>query len=56
MTSAIQRNIVAQDLVSKAVTGGFVTSPQVLTEFAARLLHKISPPVTPEDVIILLRH
>src|SRR5947209_4074838 len=49
-----EKQRVAQELVSKAVAGELLTSPQVLTEFAATLLHKISPPVPAEDVMILL--
>lgn len=36
---------VARGLVRRALTGGFVTSTQVLEEFAAALLHKVSPRV-----------
>ena len=35
----------AQDLVRKAISGENVMSTQVLAEFAATLLHKLSPPV-----------
>ncbi|MGD0570283.1 MAG: PIN domain-containing protein [Candidatus Sulfotelmatobacter sp.] len=45
---------VAQDLVRKAVAGGFVISTQVLAEFAATLLHKLSPAPSSQDVIALL--
>lgn len=45
---------VAQDLVRKAVAGGLVTSTQVLAEFAATLLHKLSPAPSSQDVIALL--
>jgi predicted nucleic acid-binding protein len=45
---------VAQDLVRRAVAGEMVTSTQVLAEFAATLLHKISPAIRPEDVVALL--
>ena len=36
---------VARGFVRRALTGGFVTSTQVLGEFAAALLHKVSPRV-----------
>ena len=45
---------VAQDLVRKAVGGGLVISTQVLAEFAATLLHKLSPAPSSQDVIALL--
>jgi predicted nucleic acid-binding protein len=45
---------IAQDLVRKAVAGGLVISTQVLAEFAATLLHKLSPAPSSQDVIALL--
>jgi predicted nucleic acid-binding protein len=45
---------VAQDLVRKAVAGELVISTQVLAEFAATLLHKLSPAPSSQDVIALL--
>jgi predicted nucleic acid-binding protein len=45
---------VAQALVERAVAREVVASPQVLAEFAATLLHKLSPAVRPEDVITIL--
>jgi len=45
---------IAQDLLKKAVAGSCVISTQVLAEFAATLLHKIAPPVSPNEVLILL--
>ncbi len=44
----------AQALVRKAVAGEIVVSIQVLAEFAATLLHKMSPPSRPEDVTAVL--
>jgi predicted nucleic acid-binding protein len=41
---------IAQDLVRRALAGEIVISTQVLAEFAATLLHKMSPAPTPEDV------
>jgi predicted nucleic acid-binding protein len=45
---------VAQDLVRRAVAGEIVTSTQVLAEFAATLLHKLSPPASGADVSAIL--
>jgi len=45
---------IARDLVRRAVAGEIVTSTQVLGEFAAALLHKLSPKVRPEDVNSIL--
>lgn len=44
----------AQEFVRKAVAGGLVISTQVLAEFAATLLHKISPPPSSENIIAIL--
>lgn len=44
----------AQDLLRKALAGESVLSTQVLAEFAATLLHKLSPPVPPVDVLVIL--
>jgi len=40
----------AQELVRKALAGDTLLSAQVLAEFAATLLHKMSPPARPGDV------
>lgn len=45
---------IAQELVRKAVAGEIVMSSQVLAEFAATLLHKISPPAKHADLMVLL--
>jgi len=45
---------VARDLVRRALAGDMVTSTQVLAEFAATLLHKMSPAPHPEDVTAVL--
>jgi len=50
--SAKQR--VAQGLVRRAVAGEIVASTQVLAEFCTTLLHKLSPPLPPEDVVTIL--
>ena len=45
---------ISQDLVLKALDGEILASTQVLAEFAATLLHKISPPTGAENVKLLL--
>jgi predicted nucleic acid-binding protein len=45
---------ISQDLVRKAVAGEILVSTQVLGEFAATLLHKISPRARPRDVAAAL--
>jgi predicted nucleic acid-binding protein len=45
---------IAQGLLRRAVAGEIAASSQVLGEFAATLLHKLSPPASPEDLIALL--
>jgi predicted nucleic acid-binding protein len=45
---------IAQDLVMKALAGDIVASSQVLAEFSATLLHKLSPAARPADVIAIL--
>lgn len=47
---------IAQQLVRSAFTTRAVISAQVLTEFAATLLHKFSEHVTPQAVIAILDH
>src|SRR5215470_5047277 len=49
-----QKQRLAQDLVRKAIAGESVISTQVLAEFAATLLHKLSPPVAQGDVLVIL--
>jgi predicted nucleic acid-binding protein len=49
-----QKQKIAQDLVRRALAGEIVISTQVLAEFAATLLHKISPAPSPEDVVTIL--
>ena len=49
-----EKQRVAHELVRKAVAGKFVLSTQVLSEFASTLLHKASPPATPEAMIAIL--
>ena len=45
---------VAHELVEAAVTGKFVISMQVLSEFTSTLLHKASPAATPDAVTAIL--
>ena len=52
-TDPAKQNI-AQDIVRRAVAGEVVTSTQVLAEFAATLLHKLSPAARPADVLAIL--
>ena len=40
------KQTIAQELVRRAVSGAISTSTQVLAEFAATFLHKLSPPAT----------
>jgi len=49
-----RKQTMAQDLVRRALSSEAVISSQVLAEFAATLLHKLSPAARPEDVIALL--
>lgn len=49
-----RKQAIAQDLVRRTLGGEIVSSTQVLGEFAATLLHKLSPPVPPESVAVLL--
>jgi predicted nucleic acid-binding protein len=49
-----RKQSIAQGLVERAVAGEAVASPQVLGEFAATLLHKLSPAVRPEVVTAIL--
>ena len=44
----------AQELVRRALSGEIVLSTQVLGEFAATFLHKISPPARPQVVAAIL--
>ena len=50
----LRKQRIAQDLVIKALAGDIVVSSQVLAEFAATLLHKLSPAARPADVIAIL--
>ena len=52
--SDLEKRRVARELVRRAVAGEIITSAQVLAEFAATLLHKLTPPVCAEDAIVAL--
>jgi len=49
-----QQQRIAQALVRKALAGDMIMSTQVLAEFAATLLHKISPAAKHEELLALL--
>ena len=49
-----RKHRIAQDLLRRAVGGEFLTSGQVLAEFAATLLHKLSPPLGQKDITSVL--
>src|SRR5258708_13180563 len=49
--SSPKKQRVAQGLVRRAVAGEIVISSQVLAEFAAALLHKLSPAASSADVL-----
>jgi len=45
---------IARKIVRRALVGEVVASTQVLSEFAATLLHKLSPLARPEQLTVLL--
>lgn len=49
-----KKRSIAQDLTRRALAGEFLISVQVLSEFASTLLHKMSPPATPEQLVEIL--
>jgi predicted nucleic acid-binding protein len=53
-TTSPAKQAVAQRLLRAALAGHSVISAQVLAEFSAVLLHKISPPVRPSDLVVVL--
>jgi len=53
-SSDSRKQRVAQDLVRRALAGDILVSTQVLAEFAATLLHKITPAARLEDVTAVL--
>lgn len=52
--SAPAKQRIAQDLIRRAVAGEMLVSIQVLAEFAATLLHKLTPPAPPDGVLAIL--
>jgi len=50
----LRKSRIARDLLLEALSGQITTSTQVLAEFAATLLHKLSPPARAADVASLL--
>ena len=52
--SDARKQRIARDLVRKAVAGDVLLSTQVLAEFAATLLHKMTPPARPADIAAAL--
>jgi predicted nucleic acid-binding protein len=52
--SDVAKRTIAQDLLRRALNGEIVISTQVLAEFAATLLHKLSPKARPVDVSAIL--
>jgi predicted nucleic acid-binding protein len=48
------KQLIAQRLLRAALAGHSVISAQVLGEFAAVLLHKVSPGISPDDLIVVL--
>ena len=53
-TTDLQKQEVARGLVRRALAGHLAISTQVLTEFAAALLHKVIPRVDAESVLFAL--
>jgi predicted nucleic acid-binding protein len=53
-TTAPRKQRVAEELIRKGLAGEIVISVQVLAEFVATLLHKVSPPARPEVLISVL--
>jgi predicted nucleic acid-binding protein len=49
--SSPQKQEVARHLLKGGISGKIVISTQVLAEFAATMLHKVSPPATADAVI-----
>jgi predicted nucleic acid-binding protein len=53
-SSAPRKQQVARSLVRRAVAGEIAAASQVLGEFAATLLHKLTPAAKPEELVALL--
>lgn len=45
-----RKQLIAQEIVERALVGEAFVSAQVLSEFAATILHKMSPPANPDEV------
>jgi len=51
---ASKKQVIAREIIRNGIRSGSCISIQVLAEFAATLLHKVSPPVSPAQVRIAL--
>jgi predicted nucleic acid-binding protein len=49
-----RKQLIAHELVRKALAGQMLVSTQVLSEYAAVLLHKMSPPAPPKHLKVIL--
>jgi predicted nucleic acid-binding protein len=49
-----KKQLIAQELVKRALLGDCVASTQSFAEFSATLLHKFSPPYRPDEVLAIL--
>jgi len=49
-----KKQLVAQELVKRALLGNCIASTQSLAEFSATLLHKFSPPYRADEVLAIL--
>lgn len=49
-----RKQLIAHDLVRKALAGHSILSTQVLAEYASALQHKVSPPALPKDLKVIL--
>jgi len=49
-----RKQVIAHELVRKALAGEMLVSTQVLTEYAAVLLHKMSPPAPAKHLRVIL--
>jgi predicted nucleic acid-binding protein len=52
--SGHRKQLIARELVRKALAGQMLVSTQVLAEYAAVLLHKMSPPAPPTRLTAIL--
>ncbi len=48
------KQLIARDLIRQALAGHMLVSTQVLAEYAAVLLHKMSPPAPPKHLKVVL--